>query len=57
MHKLRSPFIVGFVGASYVPGKLCVLTEFMEKGSVARILIPSFSSTSTFFDYFFFVVK
>jgi hypothetical protein len=37
MHKLRSPFIVGFIGASYVPGKLCVLTEFMEKGSVARI--------------------
>jgi serine/threonine protein kinase len=38
MHKLRSPFIVNFIGASYVPGKLCVVTEFMEKGSVAHIL-------------------
>ncbi len=37
MNKLRSPYIVNFIGASYVPGKLCVVTEFMEKGSVARI--------------------
>jgi len=38
MHKLRSPFIVNFIGASYVPGKLCVVTEFMGKGSVAYVL-------------------
>lgn len=38
MNRLRSPHVVNFIGASYIPGKLCVLTEFMEKGSLHCIL-------------------
>eukprot|EP00026_Physarum_polycephalum_P015540 Phypoly_transcript_16249.p1 GENE.Phypoly_transcript_16249~~Phypoly_transcript_16249.p1 ORF type:complete len:166 (-),score=21.71 Phypoly_transcript_16249:213-710(-) len=38
MTKLRSPMIVNLLGASYVPGKMCVVTEFMDKGSVSRVL-------------------
>lgn len=37
MAKLRSPYVVNLLGASYVPGKMCVLTEFMDKGSVSHI--------------------
>ena len=51
MSKLRSPYIVNLLGASYVPGKLCVLTEFMDKGSVSRILF-SFSSFTFLFHFY-----
>eukprot|EP00727_Mastigamoeba_balamuthi_P002662 m51a1_g12393 putative protein kinase domain containing protein (1288) ;mRNA; r:667777-672627 len=36
--RLRSPFIVEFVGASHVPGKVCMCTELMECGSLEKLL-------------------
>ena len=36
--RLRHPMIVEFIGASYVPGKLCMLTELMEYGSLETLL-------------------
>jgi serine/threonine protein kinase len=36
--KLRNPYIVGFVGASHVPGKLCLCTELLERGTVLSLL-------------------
>ncbi|KAH3744909.1 Serine/threonine-protein kinase STY46 [Pelomyxa schiedti] len=38
LKQLRHPNIVGFVGASYVTGKLCICTEFMDMGSLERYL-------------------
>eukprot|EP01105_Mastigella_eilhardi_P028395 TRINITY_DN932_c0_g1_i3.p1 TRINITY_DN932_c0_g1~~TRINITY_DN932_c0_g1_i3.p1 ORF type:complete len:449 (-),score=82.09 TRINITY_DN932_c0_g1_i3:791-2137(-) len=38
MNKLRSPFVVNFIGAVIVPGKLCLVTEFMSLGSVSTVL-------------------
>jgi serine/threonine protein kinase len=36
--KLRNPYIVNFIGASYVPGKLCLCTELLERGTVLELL-------------------
>eukprot|EP00727_Mastigamoeba_balamuthi_P003002 m51a1_g127 putative protein kinase domain containing protein (967) ;mRNA; r:427336-430596 len=36
--RLRNPFIVEFVGASRVPGKLCICSEIMEMGSLQNFL-------------------
>ncbi|KAH3763900.1 Serine/threonine-protein kinase [Pelomyxa schiedti] len=38
MKQLRHPCIVSFVGASHVPGKLCICTELIEKGSLSSLL-------------------
>lgn len=37
-HKLRNPYIVNFIGASYVPGKLCICTELLERGTVLELI-------------------
>lgn len=42
MTKLRHRNIVQFVGASKVPGKLAIVTEFIEEGSVQVSIIQSF---------------
>ncbi|KAH3767846.1 tyrosine protein kinase [Pelomyxa schiedti] len=34
MEALKSPYIVRFVGASHIPGKLAIVTEFLSLGSV-----------------------
>ncbi len=36
--KLRNPFIVSFIGASYIPGKLCICTELLERGTVLELI-------------------
>jgi len=36
--KLRNPYIVNFTGASYVPGKLCICTELLERGTVLELI-------------------
>lgn len=36
--KLRNPYIVNFVGGSLVPGKLCLCTELLERGTVFALL-------------------
>eukprot|EP00727_Mastigamoeba_balamuthi_P009658 m51a1_g5314 putative protein kinase domain containing protein (1091) ;mRNA; f:298041-301503 len=36
--KLRNPFIVDFVGASHIPGRLCLCTELMELGSLEGLI-------------------
>ena len=36
--KLRNPFVVNFVGASHVPGKLCICTELLERGTVFDLI-------------------
>ncbi|KAH3757287.1 Serine/threonine-protein kinase STY46 [Pelomyxa schiedti] len=38
LKQLRHPNVVGFVGASYVTGKLCICTEFMDMGSLEKYL-------------------
>eukprot|EP00727_Mastigamoeba_balamuthi_P010843 m51a1_g6381 putative protein kinase domain containing protein (1721) ;mRNA; f:150919-157138 len=35
---LRCPYIVEFVGASHVMGKLCLCTELVESGNLARLV-------------------
>jgi len=34
LEKLRSPYVVTFIGASHLPKKLCIATEFLTLGSV-----------------------
>eukprot|EP01105_Mastigella_eilhardi_P001983 TRINITY_DN123_c0_g1_i8.p1 TRINITY_DN123_c0_g1~~TRINITY_DN123_c0_g1_i8.p1 ORF type:complete len:1797 (+),score=311.67 TRINITY_DN123_c0_g1_i8:24-5393(+) len=34
MERLRNPYIITFIGASHVPGRLVILTEFMPLGNV-----------------------
>jgi hypothetical protein len=36
--KLRSPYIVNFIGASHVPGRLCICTELLERGTVFELI-------------------
>eukprot|EP00727_Mastigamoeba_balamuthi_P005480 m51a1_g1551 putative serine-threonine protein (972) ;mRNA; f:41-3687 len=38
MENLRSPNIVAFVGAVVMPGKMCLVTEFFDMGSLAVVL-------------------
>eukprot|EP00727_Mastigamoeba_balamuthi_P012055 m51a1_g7472 putative serine-threonine protein (958) ;mRNA; r:178397-182922 len=38
MEGLRSPYIVNFYGAVIVPGKMCLVTEFCEMGSLGHVL-------------------
>lgn len=37
MEGLRSPFIVGFCGAVTIPGRLCLVTEFVPLGSLTNL--------------------
>jgi serine/threonine protein kinase/ABC-type branched-subunit amino acid transport system substrate-binding protein len=36
--KLRSNYIVNFIGASHVPGRLCICTELLERGTVFELI-------------------
>jgi serine/threonine protein kinase len=36
--KLRSPYIVNFIGASHVIGRLCICTELLERGTVFELI-------------------
>jgi len=36
--KLRNPLLVEFVGASLVPGKLCMVTELIKHGSLEQLV-------------------
>jgi len=36
--KLRNPLLVEFVGASLVPGKLCMVTELIKHGSLEQLI-------------------
>jgi len=36
--KLRSPLLVDFIGASLIPGKLCVATELIRHGSLENMM-------------------
>jgi len=36
--RLHNPYIVEFVGASLIPGKLCMCTEFIQRGSLERMM-------------------
>jgi serine/threonine protein kinase len=38
LRKLRSPFIVEFIGAHFAPPKFCIVMEFMPRGSLRRVL-------------------
>eukprot|EP00727_Mastigamoeba_balamuthi_P007048 m51a1_g2964 putative tyrosine protein (486) ;mRNA; r:688377-689938 len=38
MEKLRSPYVVQFFGAVCVPGKMCLVTEFLPLGSVGGLI-------------------
>eukprot|EP00727_Mastigamoeba_balamuthi_P011541 m51a1_g7009 putative protein kinase domain containing protein (994) ;mRNA; f:242612-247283 len=38
MEGLRCPFIVGFVGAVMIPGKLCLVTEYVPLGSLGSAI-------------------
>lgn len=38
MEGLRSPYVVGFVGAVTVPGRLCLVTEYVPHGSLGALL-------------------
>ncbi|KAH3762157.1 hypothetical protein Pelo_5968 [Pelomyxa schiedti] len=53
MHKLHHQYIVGFIGASYVPGKMCVCSELMTHGSLSHYLESDigFSSVRTMTTY------
>ncbi|KAH3761386.1 serine/threonine-protein kinase STY8 [Pelomyxa schiedti] len=39
LKQLRHPYIVTYIGASFVTGKLCICTEFIEGGSVEKYLM------------------
>ncbi|KAH3758713.1 Serine/threonine-protein kinase [Pelomyxa schiedti] len=41
MKRIRHPNVVNFIGASHVPGKLCICIELVEKGSLASFLESS----------------
>jgi len=36
--KLRNPLLVEFIGASLVPGKLCICTELIKHGSLEQLI-------------------
>ncbi len=38
MNRLRSPYVLNFIGASFVPGKICLVTEICSKGTVIIII-------------------
>ena len=38
MQKLRHKHIVLFMGASTVPGNLCIVTEFLPRGNLFNML-------------------
>jgi hypothetical protein len=38
MTRLRCPYVLNFVGASFVPGKTCLVTEICTHGSVSDIV-------------------
>jgi serine/threonine protein kinase len=38
MTRLRCPYVINFVGASFVPGKICLVTELCNSGSVADVI-------------------
>jgi serine/threonine protein kinase len=38
MEGLRSPFVVGFIGAVTIPGRLCLVTEYVPHGSLGAML-------------------
>jgi len=38
MSTLRSPYILHFVGASFVRGKVCLVSEYCAKGSLGRFI-------------------
>ncbi|KAH3764331.1 serine/threonine-protein kinase STY17 [Pelomyxa schiedti] len=38
MKRLHGKYIVTFIGASLVPGKLCIVTEFHELGSLSQFI-------------------
>jgi hypothetical protein len=44
--KLRCPYFVNFVGASHVPGKQCICTELVTRGSVAQVIKSSRIATA-----------
>eukprot|EP00727_Mastigamoeba_balamuthi_P001547 m51a1_g1139 putative protein kinase domain containing protein (2304) ;mRNA; f:244672-254196 len=37
--KLRNPFIVDFIGASHIPGRLCLCTELFELGNLENFIM------------------
>jgi serine/threonine protein kinase len=44
--KLRCPYFVNFVGASHVPGKQCICTELVTRGSLAHVIKTSRIATA-----------
>jgi serine/threonine protein kinase len=38
LQKLHNPYIVDYVGASHVPGKMALCIELLERGSVADLM-------------------
>lgn len=38
MSKLKSPYIVNFIGSSFVPSRLAILTEFLELGNLRHCM-------------------
>jgi len=38
MEELRSPYIVNFIGAVVFPGRMCIVTEFIQHGSLASLI-------------------
>lgn len=38
MTRLRCPYVLNFVGASFVPGKTCLVTELCTNGSVSDVV-------------------
>jgi len=38
LEKLHNPYIVDYIGASHVPGKMAICTELLERGSVADLV-------------------
>ncbi|KAH3732569.1 serine/threonine-protein kinase STY13 [Pelomyxa schiedti] len=38
MAGLHHPYIVGYIGACYVPGKLCICTELIPNGNLGKFL-------------------
>jgi peroxidase len=41
MMRLRSQHILHFVGASFVPGKICLVSEYCPKGSLSNFIFSS----------------
>ena len=38
MTKLRSPYVINFIGAGHSLGKLCILTEYCNRGSISEVI-------------------